>query len=116
MRKITRQIMKAWITGREKKIGNTSTDGESVWLHGNKIIEIRGDDVWGTLAGWNTPTTKERLNGITGGRFRTIRFQPCFYGEPINDTDWIKIGPLTQCRKHYLENRWDAASEWRHYV
>ena len=64
MRKITKQIAEAFYAERELKINNTYTDGQAVWLHGNKIIERRRDGIWFTLAGWNTNTTRERLNGI----------------------------------------------------
>tara|TARA_R100001163_G_scaffold37050_1_gene28341 strand:- start:602 stop:895 length:294 start_codon:yes stop_codon:yes gene_type:complete len=95
MRKITAIIKQAWLNGQPKTIDNTTTDGISVWLHGNLIIEKRdGDEVWATLAGWNTPTTKERLNGITGGHFQTIKYEPYFNGDPIQDNEWVKVGKL----------------------
>ena len=66
MRKVTQQIKEAFEQRKAKKVGNTETDGESVWLHGNKIItRDPSGAVMATLAGWNTPTTRERVNGIT---------------------------------------------------
>jgi len=65
MRKVTQQIANAFAQGNKMTIGNTYTDGNAVMLHGNCIAE---KDPWGnitmSLAGWNTPTTRERLNGI----------------------------------------------------
>ena len=62
MRKITKQIGDAYHAGSARRIDNTETDGQSVWLHGNRIIYR--DSIgrsWFTLAGWPTPTTRERL-------------------------------------------------------
>jgi len=99
MRKITKKIKQAWIDGKRKTVDNTTTDGDSVWLHGNKIIEVRDrNEVWATLAGWNTPTTKERLNGITGGHFQTIKYEPYFNGDPIQDNEWVKVGHKERCK------------------
>jgi len=93
MRKITETIRRAWLNGESKTVNNTTTDGDSVWLHGNKIIEVRDrNEVWATLAGWHTPTTKERLNGITGGHFHTINCVPCFNDVPIHSNEWIRVG------------------------
>ena len=64
MRKVTRDIKTAFAKGERKQSGNTTCCGQSVFLHGNKIIERRGNGVWWTLAGWPTPTTRDRINGI----------------------------------------------------
>lgn len=65
MRSVTKKIMSAFIAGKSAKSKNTWTNGKSVWLHGNEIIrrEDNGDIVISNC-GWNTPTTKERLNGF----------------------------------------------------
>ena len=77
MRKVTERIKKAFENGKSLKIGNTRTDGESVFLHGNEI------------AGWNTPTTRERVNGITGMGFHQVGFVACLDGEPVCEDDWF---------------------------
>ena len=66
MRKVTREIVQAWARGDSLTVGNTSTNGEAIWLHGNPIAWKTGDaDVIAlTLEGWNTVTTRERLNGV----------------------------------------------------
>jgi len=65
MRKVTRQIVEAFYKGEAKSSGNTCTDGNNIWLHGNKIAE---KDELGNLhitnAGFETNVTKERLNGL----------------------------------------------------
>ena len=66
----TRKIAQAWWLGDTAHAARTTTDGEAVFLHGNKIAWRGRDPVSGqrgycfTLAGWPTPTTRERLNGI----------------------------------------------------
>ena len=90
MRKITSDIKQAFERGETLKIGNTRTDGTSVFLHGNEIIrrDINGL-VFSTLAGWNTVTTRERINGITGIGFHQVGFVACIDGEPVCEDDWF---------------------------
>jgi len=65
MRKISKQIAQAFNEGKTKTLGNTYTDGKSVYLHGNKIAwRSSGNGLELTLAGWPTVTTRERLNAI----------------------------------------------------
>ena len=66
MRQITRDIVNAFQNSRSLTIGNSRTNGESLWLFGNKIAEIKRDGLWITNAGWDSSTTKERLNGLSG--------------------------------------------------
>lgn len=96
MRKVTREIRESWLEGKPKTVSNTTTDGNSVWLHGNKIIEVDNGKVYATLAGWPTRTTMERLNGITNGTFYTRKYQTrCTTAEgdrEINSSEWIEVG------------------------
>jgi len=65
MRKITRKICNAFVDGKRLKIGNTLTENAAIWLHGNKIAYWATDEVLQiSLCGWNTVTTRERLNGL----------------------------------------------------
>ena len=71
MRKITRLAALAFRGGDNFKLGNTSVthDGPTsitqMRLHGNLIAErLPGRRVRVTLAGWGTPTTRERVNGV----------------------------------------------------
>jgi hypothetical protein len=65
MRNITRQVVAAFVEGRRKSSGNTRTDGRTLLLHGNEIAR-RGTvrEVEINLAGWDTPTTRDRLRGL----------------------------------------------------
>lgn len=64
MRKVTREVTDAFFNRRPRKCGNTRTDGTTIWLHGNAIAQWQGGELFITLAGWDTVTTRERLNGI----------------------------------------------------
>jgi len=64
MRKVTKVITDAFFDRRSRKCGNTRTDGTTIWLHGNAIAQWQGVELFITLAGWDTVTTRERLNGI----------------------------------------------------
>jgi hypothetical protein len=66
MRKVTRYIVQAWLTHRQLSMGNTHTDGDSVYLHGNKIAWRTNEGNMIDSCGWKTSTTKERLNGFPG--------------------------------------------------
>ena len=91
MRKVTQQIQKAWNAGKSKTVGNTRTDGASVWLHGNKIIKRNLDGrVWATLAGWPTPTTRERLKIVSNG-FYQKNHEQFFNDRPIEDGEWVEV-------------------------
>lgn len=96
MRKVTEKIANAFLLSNDKSIGNTWTNGKAVYLHGNKIAEKRTDGIYLSLAGWNTPTTRERLNGILrafniDGWFSQKQFEPYFNGKRIQSGDWIRV-------------------------
>lgn len=65
MRQVTETVARAFRAGDSKTVSNSSTDGEHFWLHGNCIArKLPGGALQITLAGWPTPTTRERINGI----------------------------------------------------
>jgi len=68
MRKIESELLKAFRLGREFKSGNTTLEntdhGQVIRLHGNKIAQTDGSTLYITSAGWETATTKSRLNAI----------------------------------------------------
>ena len=90
MRKVTEQIKNAFEQGTSLKVGNTKTDGKTVWLHGNAIVKRDPDGLvrW-SLAGWNTPTTRERVNGIANAGVHQVNFQAILNGQIINPFDWF---------------------------
>ena len=65
MRQETSTIARAFSRGKKASQARTSTDGNTVWLHGNKIAwRTEAGDIGFTLAGWPTVTTRDRINGI----------------------------------------------------
>jgi len=90
MRKVTQQIATAFAEGKSKTVGNTRTDGTSVWLHGNKIVERREDGIFWTLAGWDTVTTRDRVNGIANAGVYQQKFKQFVDGVAIDIFEWRK--------------------------
>ena len=76
MRKVTQQIKDAFEQGKAKKVGNTETDGKTVWLHGNAIVKRDPDGLvrW-SLAGWNTTTTRRTRQRHSQCRCPSSRFR-----------------------------------------
>lgn len=68
-RQVTNEVETAWKSGKAKSVGNTRTDGISVFLHGNKIIWKDNGRIYFSFCGWATRTTVERINGILGTHF-----------------------------------------------
>ena len=97
MRKVTEQIVEAFIAGKSKTVGNTTTDGNSIWLHSNKIVShlVGTDKIILTLAGWNTPTTRERINGLADRlnkpRIYQSKFRAMREGVEISTTEWLTL-------------------------
>jgi hypothetical protein len=96
MKKVTETIANAFAQGSKKSIGNTETDGNAFYLHGNKIAEWREDGLHMTLAGWNTATTRERLNGIAEVlglkvSFTQKAFEPYLNGKLIDKNAWHNV-------------------------
>jgi hypothetical protein len=74
MRQVSKTIKEAFENGTKKVCGNTTTDGQSVWLFDNKIIttDSKGNIYW-TMCGWNSRTTMERLKSILDLRLHTVK-------------------------------------------
>lgn len=69
MRKITQQAVNAFNENRNFKSGNTEVKVQYpaatyLYLHGNLIAKKVDRAISVSIAGWNTPTTRERLNGL----------------------------------------------------
>ena len=71
MRNITMMVVGAFLSGQRRWSSSNSSvetvDGVTVMrLHGNAIAKRENGKLSITSAGWETSTTKERLNGIPG--------------------------------------------------
>ena len=96
MRGVTQKVTAAWQQGKRKTVGNTSTDGRSIYLHGNCIARQEDDGrIYITDAGWQTLTTRERLNGILRAlNIRAAVYQKnhaLYFGETEWDGSWMMV-------------------------
>lgn len=66
-RVVTDKVVAAFLAGQPKKVSNTHTDGKSFFLFNNEIAKKENDGLYISDAGWDTPTTRERINGILKG-------------------------------------------------
>ena len=87
MRKVTEQIVNAFYEGRKLTVGNTSTDGMEIRLHGNRIAYKANGSIRITNCGWFTSTTKERLNGLDGVNIQQKNGEWFLNGEPWNGNE-----------------------------
>ena len=122
MRQITRDIVNAFENSRSLTIGNSRTNGESLWLFGNKIAEIRRDGLWITNAGWKSVTTKERLNGLSSVHI-TNRRGTWYLNEIAWDGSWVHVDSFSRGVEHSSdltgevanEPEFDVTSEWTEF-
>lgn len=66
MRKVTQVVINSFLRHSGAKVGNTHTDGETLFLHGNPIAKHVPGGISIQTCGWKSATTKERLNGLPG--------------------------------------------------
>ena len=112
MRRITAEITRAFEERRTLKIDNSYTDGNSLWLFGNKIAEWRDGYLWITDAGWDSKTTKERLNGLSGVNIRQER-GVWYLNDKAWDGRWVNVWGWTNGREAVAnEPEFDVTSEW----
>lgn len=93
MRQVTRRIVDAFMDGRNLKLGNTRCFEGAIYLHNNKIAEYRADGLWITNAGWQSNTTKERLNGLPFVYISQRNFKWYLNGMSW-DGSWVRVNDL----------------------
>jgi len=121
MRQITQEIVNAFQNSRSLRIDNSRTDGESLWLFDNKIAEIRRDGLWITNAGWDSRTTNERLNGLSGVHVRKQR-GTLLLNDRVWDGGWVNVDAWNDGityvnddsprEENVQEPEFDVTSEW----
>ncbi len=85
MRQITRKAVEALLVGSRYKNSNTEVRDKAMYLHGNKIAWFDlNDQLWISNCGYETNTTKERLNGLPGVDIRQRNFTWYLNGEEWN--------------------------------
>lgn len=116
MRLITEKICIAFEQRKELKIDNSYTDGDSLYLFGNKIAAWRNGMIWISNAGYETKTTKERLNGITGVSIAQHRGVWYLNGAEW-DGSWVNVSNFgnnegIEPQEQALEIEFDMTLEW----
>jgi len=91
MRVVTKTIKAAFENGVSKTVQNTRTDGKSVFLFGNEIIKRENGKVMFSLCGWDSPTTRERINGIVGARLYTTNGVTTISGKAVDIHKWHEV-------------------------
>lgn len=96
MRKGTKKIQELFMNRIPGKVANSvvtiDTDGTAVMLlHGSKIAKLdAADKLYVTLAGYNTPTTRDRLNSLPGLSVHTAKGTAYLNGVAW-DGSWILV-------------------------
>lgn len=113
MRKITEQAALAFANQRKFSGSNTlvtveqidGVDQTKLFLHGNLIASMLNGELMMTLAGWPTPTTRERLNGLLNILGRPEGFWQSKHRQwfgtnevkrEIEDNEWVRIDLLRE--------------------
>ena len=97
MRKVTKEIINAFMNDYDRAVSNsavTTKDGiTKMYLFGNCIArkEIATGKIEITLAGWNTNTTRERLNAIPNVSVTQRNFTPYLNGVEMNSDEWYAV-------------------------
>ena len=100
MRQVTKHIVNSFLSGQRDQISNSMTDGKSLYLWGNEIARFNSDGKLEiSLCGYNTVTTRERLNGVLslGGynlRVSSKNFTPMINGVEISSNRYYVIDTL----------------------
>ena len=98
MRKITEQACYALENSKNFKLSNTQVTYEPdrevarMFLWGNEIARKFDDgSLYINLCGYNTVTTRERLNGLCGVSLTTRKGQPILNGTNVKSNGWICV-------------------------
>ena len=111
MRKVTKEILNAWMNGKAFAKGNTMTtpDG-SVFLHGNQILKVDDSGVYASDGGYGwTSTTAERLKPWC--RFQKIKGIPHIDGKSYETGTWVCVEPYSFPKLGKGENTIGKTSE-----
>ena len=99
MRQITEQATRAFEQGKNFKQANTQvicdSTGKYLYLWGNLIAQQlsgRNNSLQVRLCGYNTVTTRERLNGLWGVNISCRKGNAYLNGKPMDNYAWYNIG------------------------
>ena len=116
MRVTTEKICSAFENRRALKLGNSETDGTTMWLFGNAIAKWHNNGMWITNAGWGSKTTKERLNGLSGVHIQQ-RKGNWFLNGRAWEGGWVNVDAWNDGIEYVdganvQEPEFDVTSEW----
>ena len=78
--------------GKRFKMSNTLVENGCMYLHGYQIARIdHNGDLFINLCGWNTLTTRSRLNALKGVDLRQKKHKLFLNGEEIEENKEYKI-------------------------
>ena len=87
-RQITEQACRAFENGRSFQLSNTVVRDDAMYLWGHKIAYKENGKLYVSLCGYNTVTTRERLNGLSGVRVNSKNYTPYINGVEV-DSDGV---------------------------
>lgn len=94
MRQITQESVQAFLAHKTFKKGNMQVtvhnDITTLKLHGNTIAVLEGAKLSITNAGWQSNTTKERLNGLPNVSINQKNWVWYLNGK-VWDGKWIEV-------------------------
>ena len=93
-RKITEQACHALMNGNDFRKDNTVIANGCMYLFGNCIASLNNaKHLTINMQGWNTVTTRERLNGLPNVRLSSRNYTPILNGQEISSSGWYEILP-----------------------
>lgn len=117
MRQVSKTVISNFIAGKKCTMQNTSTDGRRLYLHGNLIAEKTDSGGYMcSLAGWPTPTTKERLNSLCvllglPHMFHQSKYVQYFGNEEISADDWCELPSVEKAWAEHMGSQ-EKAEEY----
>jgi len=92
MRKITQKAVDALFSGRNFKAGNTKVEDSTLILHWTAIAKIENGKLYVRSGGYETNTTKERLNGLPNVNIYQKNYQWFLNGVEWQDSrQWTEV-------------------------
>jgi hypothetical protein len=82
MRQITELMAYCFYNNVNKSLSNTTVKDGAMYLFGNKIAWHENGKIYFSMCGYDTPTTRERLNGL-GVRVSQIKGDQVWNGKKI---------------------------------
>ena len=94
---VTYKVVGAFMSGKPARYSNTSTDGKILKLFNNPIAKWENGKLYISSAGYQTATTKERLNGIPGVSVNQKQGMWYLNGKGwVNNESWTEVVGVKQ--------------------